>query len=225
MLGALNLVDVCELHKIPNLLFSTGCVYTYDKPGQGPHTMGSGVGFKETDKHNFDGSYYSMSKGLLDELLTRTPYQYLLSLRVRLPVGDDFNPRSLITKLLQYERLVNIPNSITVLHNMLPISVQMMKDGRRGVYNFCQVNPISHGEFMRLYKELVDPTVEWSHFTEEEQNAVVKAPRSNCHLDVSKLKAEYPQLLTAEEAVREAFVELKKLVDAGKATIPQRKRQ
>ena len=44
-----------------------------------------------------------------------------------------------------------------------------------------------------------------------------------CHLDVSKLKAEYPQLKTAEDAVREAFGEVKKRVDAGEAVIPKRK--
>lgn len=220
VLGALTLLDVCEERGTPCLLFSTGCVYTYER--EGPHSVGSGIGFKEEDRHNFEGSYYSFTKGLLDELLTRDTFKQLLLLRVRLPLGDDFNSRSLITKLLGYEHIVNIPNSITVLHNMIPISVEMMLDGRRGTYNFCQEGTISHVELMELYREIVDPTIQWSLFSEEEQNKVVKAPRSNCHLDVSKLKREYPQLLPVKEAVREAFVELRKSVDAGAAMPPKK---
>lgn len=224
VLGALTLIDICEQRQIPHLLFSTGCVYTYQRVGEGPHTLGSGVGFKEEERHNFDGSYYSLSKGLLDDAIAATQFKCLLTLRVRLPMGEDFNHRSLITKLLQYDKLVDIPNSITCLRNMLPISAQMMRDGKRGIYNFTQEGTISHGELMQLYKEIVDPTVEWSHFSEAEQNQVVKAPRSNCHLDVTKLKSEYPQLMTAKEAVRDTFQEVKRRVDAGLTQIPPKKK-
>jgi len=220
VLGALSLIDVCEVRGIPHLLYSTGCVYTYEKDG--PHAMGTGIGFKETDKHNFNGSYYSHSKGLLDEIITATNFKCLLMLRVRLPLGDDFNHRSLITKLLAYDKLVDIPNSITVLHNMLPISIKMMRDGRRGIYNFTQVGTISHGELMTLYKEIVDPTIVWSHFSLEEQAKVIVAPRSQCHLDATKLKSEYPELKTAHEAVREAFTILRQHVDNGAPLPPKR---
>ncbi len=47
VLGALTLISVCEARGIPHLLYSTGCVYTYEK--EGPHAMGTGIGFKETD--------------------------------------------------------------------------------------------------------------------------------------------------------------------------------
>ncbi len=160
-------------------------------------------------------------QGLLEQLIERTNYSCLLLLRVRLPLGDDFSDRSLIMKLLQYDKLVDIPNSITVLSDMLPIAVQMARDGRRGIYNFTQSGTISHGELMTLYRDIVDPTVRWTHFSEAEQAAVIKAPRSNCELDVAKLKAQYPQLKSAHDAARAAFVHMRQLVDAG-APLPKR---
>ncbi len=62
VVGALTLLDVCETRGIAHIVFSTGCVYTYDKAGEGPHTLGSGVGFTERDTPNFSGSYYSFTK-------------------------------------------------------------------------------------------------------------------------------------------------------------------
>lgn len=259
VVGALTLLDVCEARGLSHIVFSTGCVYTYNKPGEGPHALGSGIGFTESDAPNFSGSYYSFTKcvrairvcnfptdgtgqgarvgvcgceryavaqrgrvqGLLEQLIERTNYSCLLLLRVRLPLGDDFSSRSLISKLLQYDKLVDIPNSITVLSDMLPIAIQMAQDDRRGIYNFTQSGTISHSELMTLYRDIVDPSVRWSHFSEAEQAAVIKVPRSNCELDVSKLKSQYPQLKTAHEAVRAAFTHMRALVDAG-APLPTR---
>lgn len=47
----------------------------------------------------------------------------------------------------------------------------------------------------------MDPSVKWENFSEEEQNKVVKAKRSNNELDVSKLSRQYPQVKPAREAL------------------------
>ena len=58
VIGTLNLADACDMLKIHITVFATGCIYKYDDQ----HPMGSGIGFKETDLANFDGSYYSETK-------------------------------------------------------------------------------------------------------------------------------------------------------------------
>lgn len=104
--------DICEIKNIPCCLLGTGCIYSYEKEGK--FACGSGHGFTEEDVPNFHGSYYSKTKALMDELFQTTGFKTGLLLRLRLPVGDDLNPRSLITKLLGYSHLVDIPNSISV---------------------------------------------------------------------------------------------------------------
>jgi UDP-glucose 4,6-dehydratase len=156
----------------------------------------------------------------MDELVQAADYKTALVLRLRLPVGDDLNPRSLITKLLGYKNLVDIPNSVSVLHNLLPVAIQMARDGRRGTYNFTNHGTLSHNEIMTIYKDIVDPSYTWNNFSEEEQNKIVKAKRSNNYLDTSKLKEQYPQVKNAKEAMIEAMQEVKKSLENGGPKAP-----
>lgn len=59
----------------------------------------------------------------------------------------------------------------------------------------------SHNEILQMYKDIVDPSYTWTNFTLEEQAQVIKAPRSNNELDASKLKAEFPELLSLRESL------------------------
>ncbi len=71
-------------------------------------------------------------------------------LRVRMPISDDLNPRNFITKIVKYEKVVNIPNSMTVLTDLLPVSLIMSERGLTGIYNFCNPGAISHNEVLAL---------------------------------------------------------------------------
>ena len=63
VIGTLNLSDACFLKGIHCTVFATGCIYQYDDA----HPMG-GPGFKETDKANFSGSFYSETKAHVEEV-------------------------------------------------------------------------------------------------------------------------------------------------------------
>ena len=89
--------------------------------------MGSGIGFTEEDEPNFKGSFYSYTKTLAEKLLR--VYSNVLLLRVRMPISDDLNPRNFVTKISKYEHVVNIPNSMSVLHDLLPASIAMTLHG------------------------------------------------------------------------------------------------
>jgi len=68
VIGTLNLTDCCFLKGIHVTVFATGCIYQYDEkhPWDGP-------GFLETDKANFDGSFYSETKAHVEEV-SRPPF-------------------------------------------------------------------------------------------------------------------------------------------------------
>lgn len=52
----------------------------------------------------------------------------VLTLRVRMPiVADLVYPRNFITKIIKYNKVVNIPNSMTVLPELIPLSIEMSK--------------------------------------------------------------------------------------------------
>ena len=88
-----------------------------------------------------------------------------------MPVSDDLHPRSFLTKISKYQKVinhnlnnrktlnnpkqvVNVPNSISLLQDLLPIAVDMAKKKRCGVYNFTNPGAISHNGVLALYKKV-----------------------------------------------------------------------
>ncbi len=196
VVGTLNLADCCYLNNVHLTVFATGCIFEYDDQ----HPMGSGKGFVEGEPPNFIGSYYSKTKAMVETLMSDFPNVCIL--RVRMPISSDLsNPRNFITKIARYEKVVNIPNSMTVLDEMLPYSIDLALEKKAGIFNFTNVGVMSHNEILELYKEYVDPSFTWKNFTLEEQAKVIIAPRSNNELDASKLKAACPGLLTLRESI------------------------
>ena len=108
-----------------------------------------------------------------------------------MPISSDKSIRNFITKIITYEKICSISNSMTILDELLPISVEMMKNKETGCFNFTNPGTISHNEILEMYKEIVDPTFTWRNMTIEEQNKLLLSKRSNNHLDTSKLEGKY----------------------------------
>merc|ERR1712228_323474 len=207
VIGTLNVADLCLTRDIHVTVYATGCIFKYDDA----HPLGSGIGFTEEDAPNFDGSFYSQTKGYMEPMLKC--YPNCLVLRVRMPISDDLIHRSFVTKIVKYERVVNIPNSMTILHEMLPASLAMTKKGLSGVYNFTNPGVISHNEVLDLYTKYIDPTYWYQNFTIEEQAKFIKAGRSNNELDTTKLMADMPEGVVVNDiktAVELCFQRMKK---------------
>mgnify|MGYP004711440203 CR=1 FL=1 len=119
-----------------------------------------------------------------------------------MPISSDLNsPRNFIAKIAKYDKVVNIPNSMTVLDELLPISIEMAKRNCKGIWNFTNPGVISHNEILEMYRAYIDPNFKWTNFALEEQAKVIVAPRSNNEMDASKLKKEFPELLSIRESL------------------------
>lgn len=193
VIGTLNLTDLCYQRGIHCTVYATGCIFVYDEK----HPEGSGIGFTEEDTPNFSGSFYSQTKSYMEPMLKE--YPNCLILRVRMPVGDDLIHRNFVTKIVKYEKVVNIPNSMTILTEMLPLSLAMAKKGLTGIYNFTNPGVISHNQVLDLYTKYIDPTYTYKNFSLEEQAMVIKAPRSNNELDATKLLRDMPEGITIND--------------------------
>ena len=107
---------------------------------------------------------------MVEELLKE--YDNVLQLRLRMPIDDDLqNPRNFIHKIANYAKVVNVPNSMTVLNELVPLAIEGAKRRLVGVYNFTNPGVISHNEVLQLYKEYCDADFTWENFSlEAEQN-------------------------------------------------------
>lgn len=203
LFGPLVLANLSKKYGFHFTYLGTGCIFEYDDT----HYSVTEHGFLESDLPNFFGSGYSVVKGFTDRLM----HMYsdtVLNVRIRMPITADLNPRNFITKILNYEKICSVPNSMTVLPELLPILVDMIGKGYTGTVNLTNPGTISHNEILTMYREIVDPDFQWKNFSVEEQRAILAAGRSNNLLDTTRLETLYPNVRPIREAVRDIIQKL-----------------
>ena len=201
LFSPLSLALACKEKKIHYTYLGTGCIFSY-KDIDLDHFVLNDNGFTENDLPNFFGSGYSIVKGFTDRLMHQLN-DNVLNLRIRMPIIEEDCPRNFITKITNYKKICSVPNSMSVLTELLPIALRMLKVGMTGTINLTNPGVISHNEILELYKEYVDPTFTWENFSIEEQRAVIACERSNNLLDTSLLEAFAPDVRPIHDAVRE----------------------
>lgn len=181
----------------------TGCIFAFDDTH--PFEFGGENGFSEESRPNFFGSAYSVVKGFTDELMHMLESN-VLNLRIRMPISSDNSPRNFIHKITHYDKICSIPNSMTVLDDMIPVMIDMAINKRTGTINLTNPGLITHNEILEMYREIVDSSFTWKNFTLEEQAKILKAGRSNNYLDTTKLETMYPtNIKNIKDSVRDVL--------------------
>jgi len=202
----LVLAIICSTLDIHFTYMGTGCIFEYDET----HPFGKPEnGFTEEDTPNFFGSGYSVVKGYTDKLMHLFEDK-VLNVRIRMPITSDYNSRNFITKIINYEKICSVPNSMTFLPELLPLMIDMADKKITGTINLTNPGLISHNEILEMYKEIVDNNFTWKNFTIEEQNEILAAGRSNNYLDTSRLEKLYPQVKNIKDAVRKCLEGMKR---------------
>jgi 3,5-epimerase/4-reductase len=200
------LANICVEKKIHFTYLGTGCIFKYDEI----HPFGKEInGFTESSLPNFFGSSYSIVKGYTDQLM-HLYNDKVLNLRIRMPITGEYNARNFITKITTYKQICSVPNSMTVLPELLPYIIDMMKNNITGTMNFTNPGLISHNEILEYYKEIVDPSFTWENFSLEEQRKILDSDRSNNYLDTTRLEILYPDILNIKESIRNCLSTYKK---------------
>jgi len=196
---------ICREKKIHCTYLGTGCIFKFDEE----HPFGKEEnGFHEDSQPNFFGSSYSIVKGFTDKLMHLFEKD-VLNLRIRMPITGTKNGRNFITKIATYPKVCSVPNSMSVLPELLPYILKMMQQKTTGTMNLTNPGLISHNEILEMYKEIVDPSFQWNNFNLEEQRAILAADRSNNYLDTRKLEALFPGIDNIKVAVRKCLIQYK----------------
>lgn len=191
------LAMICMKYNIHFTYLGTGCIFNgYD-------------GYDENSKPDFFGSSYSTVKGFTDRMMHMFDDK-VLNVRIRMPITSCDSSRNFITKIMTYKKICSIPNSMTVLPELLPIMIDMIKNKTVGTINLTNPGLITHNEILEMVKEIIDPEFAWENFTLEEQSKILLSERSNNLLNTGKLEEMYPNVLTIKESVRNIILEMKK---------------
>lgn len=200
------LAELCKQRNIHFTYLGTGCIFEYDEN----HLFGNqDTGFVESDLPNFIGSSYSIVKGYTDQLMQMLYANSALNARIRMPITDEIDSlRNFITKIITYKKVCSMPNSMSVLDELLPVLIELALKGQVGTINLTNPGLISHNEILTMYKEIVDPEFTWTNFSMEEQNQILASKRSNNCLNTDKLVSLCPNILSIQESVRNVILRI-----------------
>lgn len=175
------LAEYCKKHGIKLVHISSGCIYQGDN---------GGLGWREDDPANFDGSYYSHSKISAERLLSA--YPNTLILRIRMPIDDTPGDRELIGKILRYKTIMDDENSMTVIDDFLVALKAMLTHADiefMGTFNMTNPGKITHREILESYERHIPGTIKEKIFVPSTSRLIqTKAPRSNCVLNTEKIE-------------------------------------
>ena len=196
--GPLVLATLSKKYNIHFTYLGTGCIFNgYPE-----------IGYIESDKPDFFGSSYSTVKGFTDKIMHMFE-DNVLNLRIRMPITAEKHPKNFITKITTYQKICNMPNSMSVLPDLLPCMLDMVKNKITGTVNFTNPGIVSHNEILEMYREIVDKNFVWENFTIDEQKCILAGERSNDFLNTARLTMLYPNILPIKESIRKILHQLK----------------
>ncbi|MAH48978.1 dTDP-4-dehydrorhamnose reductase [Candidatus Pacearchaeota archaeon] len=190
--------DICSDVGIPLIHISSGCIYNgYDKT------------YTEEDPPDFcfktnNGSFYSGCKALAEDLIDKDN-SYIC--RLRIPFDQFDNPRNYISKLKNYDKLLNAENSISHRSDFVKACLDLFEnDCPKGIYNIVNSGFASTEQVARLMTKY-NIKNDFSFFESEEEfyRLGAKAPRSNCLLDNSKLLYAGVKIRDVNEALEDSL--------------------
>jgi len=200
----MNIGEVCEDLSIPWGHVSSGCIYNgYDKD------------YTEEDEPNFSFeappcSYYSGTKAEAEKkMLEQFSNCYIW--RLRIPFNEYPNPRNYLQKLLKYEVLLSLPNSVSNTDDFVKSCMQLHRhEADYGIYNVVNGGAITAREVISLFKEKYTNGFDRDFKFIEDADEFYKvtgaeALRSNCILDNAKLLNAGVQIRNVVDAMRDSI--------------------
>ncbi len=168
--------EACLRRNIKLVHISSGCIYSYDYSKDKP--------IEEDRPADFLGLYYSRTKiyaeKALEVILRKFP---VLIVRIRIPLDNRRHPKNLLAKLINYKKVIDIPNSVTYIPDFIKALKHLLKINATGIYNVVNKGVLRYPELMDVYKKYV-PNFEYEKINFKKLNLV----RTNLILSTKKLE-------------------------------------
>jgi len=178
---------------------SSGCIYN------GAHADGSG--FTEDDEPEFvisdsRAGWYAHTKWMAERLLRDAPGVVIW--RPRIPFEPHDNERNYLTKLMRYDRLLEVRNSISHLEEFAAATVQSLQDRiPDGIYNATNPGSILTSEAAEALRRHGVCRKEFQFFSSEAEflSHPGRVYRASCVLSPGKLAAHGIRMFDVHESL------------------------
>jgi len=185
------LAELALRHKIKLIHISTGCMYHYDYAKDNP--------IDEEREPDFFELFYSRAKIYSEKALAALAKKYpILIIRIRVPLDNRPHPRNILTKLINYKRVIDIPNSITYIPDFISALRYLIRIDASGIYNVANKGGLRYPHILDVYKKYV-PDFKYEVIDYKKLNVV----RTNLILSVRKLERSGFKMRNIKEVLEE----------------------
>jgi dTDP-4-dehydrorhamnose reductase len=216
----LRIAEACAEENVRWGHVSSGCIYQ----GVRGEENGAVLGFREEDAPNFSFragrcSFYSGTKAMAEEYLREFPQVTIWRLRV--PFDGRDSSRNYLSKLLRYQRLLDVRNSLSHLDDFVASCwATLERDLPAGTYNVTNPGSVTTREVVEMIRREGEARrakgdvfsaermlKEFSYFDSEDEfmKTSAVAYRSSCVLDTAKAERFKLPLRPVREAIEESL--------------------
>ena len=144
-------------------------------------------------------------------MINSLPFLESVNARITLPLNFSLTEeRNLLSKIINYNQIFDIPVSITVIDDCFPALFSLMERRFGGSLNLVNPEPISLHGILQVYKKLVDPNLHDYEVVgaDSEKGKQLLATKGNCALATDKLQSLYPSILPSTKALEQGFLSI-----------------
>ncbi len=142
------LAEAALRHNVKFIHLSSGCIYHFDYDKDAP--------INEEKTPDFIELYYSRTKIYSDRAIEVLAKKYpILILRIRVPLDDRPHPRNILTKLINYKKIINLPNSVTYIPDFIRALKHLVEIDAQGIYNIVNSGGLKYQDILDVYKKYV----------------------------------------------------------------------
>lgn len=170
------LAEIGLRNKIKLVHISSGCIYHYD--------YFRNKSIKEEETPDFFDLFYSRTKIYSERAVEVLCHKFnILIVRPRIPLDNHPHPRNLLTKLINYKRVIDIPNSVTYIPDFIKALRHLIKINAKGIFNVVNRDGLRYPDLLEVYRKYV-PDYKYKIIDFKELNL----ERTNLILSTEKLE-------------------------------------
>ncbi|MBU1907684.1 sugar nucleotide-binding protein, partial [Patescibacteria group bacterium] len=139
-IGPLIIAQACVERGIHFTHLGTGCVFYGASPDP--------AGWREEDYAN-PSAMYTRTKYAADLVLSQLPNVAIV--RLRMPIDDRPHPGNLIDKLVNYPKIINVENSVTIVEDLVAAVIGVIEKRGTGVFHAVNPGAMRHRDLIALY--------------------------------------------------------------------------
>jgi len=185
------LAEAALRNKIKLVHISSGCIYNFDYSYDRP--------IDEDKVPDYFALFYSRSKIYTERAMEVLTKRYpILIARIRVPLDNRAHDKNILTKLIKYKKVIDIPNSITYIPDFIQALKHLIKIDARGIYNLTNKGALRYPELLEVYRKYA-PEFKYEIINFKE----LKLKRTNLILSTKKLEKTGFRMRNIKEVVEE----------------------